>query len=458
MAQATAGKLTLTPLRTTLVSVAAAGLLAALKLGVGLATASLGLISTGVESSGDVVAATLTLFAVRLGGRPADPQHPYGHRRAENLGALGEAAILLVGGLLVSIEAIRNLIGGAKPPDVFWYQFAVIGFALVVDLSRAIVSLGTARRYASPALRSNAFHFAADMVSSGAVLIGLLTVRAGFAQGDSIAALLVAALILAAATRLIVENADVLMDRTPVKARQAAERAIADLGADIGLRRLRLRESAGRYFADVVVTVPPGRAVVEGHQAADLIEAALQGALPGSDVVVHVEPRRGVDLRERILAVALAEPLIEEAHDISIFEQPGSVSVSLHLKFPADLGLQDAHEVAERVERTISAWPGVADVQTHLEPLERTLPARAADPRADQAATREIERLVRQQTGANPQRVKLLSTAAGRVLFLTLGGYAQESLGDAHKLAGELEEELRQRLPDITDVVVHTQP
>jgi cation diffusion facilitator family transporter len=459
MAQATAGKLTATPLRTTLVSVVAAGLLAALKLGVGLATASLGLISTGVESSGDVVAATLTLFAVRLGGRPADPEHPYGHRRAENLGALGEAGLLAVGGLVVSIVAIRNLLSGAKAPEVLWYQLAVIGFALIVDLSRAVVSLGAARRYASPALRSNAFHFAADMVGSFVVLIGLLSVRAGFADGDSIAALLVAAIILAAATRLIVENADVLMDRTPARAREAAERAIAELGADIELRRLRLRESAGRYFADVVVTVPPGRAVVEAHQAAEEIEAALHGALPDSDVVVHVEPRRvGIELRERILAVALAEPLIEEAHDISIFQQAGSVSVSLHLKFPADLALEAAHEVAERVEHTISAWPGVTDVQTHLEPLERTLPARATDPLADLAATREIERLVRQRTGANPQRVKLLTTAAGRVLFLTLGGYPGESLSDAHKLAGELEEELRQQLTDIAEVVVHTQP
>ena len=107
-----------------------------------------------------------------------------------------------------------------------------------------------------------------------------------------------------------------------MEARAAAEDAIAELGEDIELSRLRLRESAGRYFADVVVTVPPGQAVVEGHQAADLIEAALEGALPDSDVVVHVEPRRrGLDLRDRVLAIALAEPLVKEAHDITIFEQ-----------------------------------------------------------------------------------------------------------------------------------------
>src|SRR5271165_3967623 len=100
--------------RTTLVSIAAAGVLVVLKLGVGLATGSLGLVSSGIESSGDVIAAVLTFFAVRLGGRPADKGHPYGHRRAENLGALGEAAILIAGGLLVSVEAIRHLIAGGK--------------------------------------------------------------------------------------------------------------------------------------------------------------------------------------------------------------------------------------------------------------------------------------------------------------------------------------------------------
>src|SRR5271163_2824794 len=114
----------------TLVSVAAASLLVALKLGVGLATGSLGLISSGIESSGDVIAAVLTFFAVKLGGRPADFEHPYGHRRAENLGALGEAAILAGGGVLVSVEAITRLTGAGPAPTVHWYELAAIGVAL----------------------------------------------------------------------------------------------------------------------------------------------------------------------------------------------------------------------------------------------------------------------------------------------------------------------------------------
>src|SRR5437763_6854154 len=96
---------------TAIVSLVAASALVALKLGTGLATGSLGLVSAGVESSGDVIAALLTLLAIRLSARPADREHPYGHRRAENLAALGEAAILIAGGVVVVTQAVGRLTG-----------------------------------------------------------------------------------------------------------------------------------------------------------------------------------------------------------------------------------------------------------------------------------------------------------------------------------------------------------
>jgi cation diffusion facilitator family transporter len=448
--------------RTTLLSIAAAAVLVALKLGVGLATGSLSLISAGIESSGDVVAAVLTFFAVRLGRRPADRGHPYGHRRAENLGALGESGILLAGAVVVTVEALIRLANGTAPPAVRWYQLAVIGVAIVVDVSRTSASLAAARRFNSPALRSNALHFGSDLVGSLAVLGGLLAVRAGVMQGDAVAALLVAAIILIATVRLMTVNADVLMDRTPWEARAAAERAITSVGEEIELDRLRLRESAGRYFADVVVSVPAGQALVEGHRSADLVEQAVERALPGSDVVVHVEPRaRGLDLRERVLAIALAEPLVKEAHDIAIFETtdpPTRASVSLHLKFPADVDLRTAHETAERVERAIRSRPGVEEVQTHLEPLEQTLSLSPPEADADGSVGELVARVVRAHTGQEPQRLRMLCTDAGRVLFLTLAVEADDSLTSAHTVAGELEDELRRAIPDIVDVVVHTEP
>ena len=440
-------------------SILAATLLMVLKLVTGLVTGSLGLVSAGIESCGDVVAAAVTFFAVRLGARPADSEHPYGHRRAENLSALAEATILLAGGVIVVVEAIGRLSSGGGSLDAKWYVFAVILVAIAVDVSRVLVSLRTARRYGSAALRSNAFHFAGDMAGSFAVLAGLIAVRAGFQDGDSVAALVVAAIIFAAAARLIFENAQVLMDTDPAAAHAVARDAIRALSPEIELNRLRLRESAGRYFADVVVTVPPGQAVIEGHAAADKVEKAVEQALPNSDVVVHVEPRRrGLNLRDRVLAVALGEPAVSEAHDITIFEHGEQVSVSLHVKLPADSSLAQAHEVAERVEEAICKLPRVSDVRTHLEPLERPIAADPSVARGDRRTLTTIEAIVREQTGKRAHDVRLLPTEAGSVLFITVPVGERASLADAHRFASELEEELRQRLPEIADVVVHTEP
>jgi cation diffusion facilitator family transporter len=443
---------------TTVVSIITASSLMVLMLGVGLAAQSLGLVSTGIESTGDVVAAVVTFFAVRLGARPADHSHPFGHRRAENLSALAEASILLGGGLIVVIEAVQRLIGNGSSPSARWYVFAVISLAIVVNISRTLIARRAARQYASAALRSNSFHFASDVGGSVAVLVGLLAVRGGFRDGDATAALVVACFIFTAAGRLMFENAQVLMDTAPANAEAAARDAIAALDPNIELDRLRLRESGGRYFADVVVAIPPGRAVIEGHAAADDVEQAIGQVLPGSDVVVHVEPqRRGLTLRDRVLAIALSEPAVSEAHDVTIFDHAEQHSVSLHLKLPADSSLTTAHEVAERVENAIGELPQVSDVRTHLEPLEQPI---AADPTADSDpdALQTIKAVVQRYAHTPARDLRLITTDDGVVLFITISVGVTASLTQAHQLASQLEEELRHELLSIADVVVHTEP
>jgi divalent metal cation (Fe/Co/Zn/Cd) transporter len=272
----------------------------------------------------------------------------------------------------------------------------------------------------------------------------------------------VACIIFAASGRLIYENARVLMDTTPAEAQALATHAIADLGDAVELRRLRVRESGGRYFADAVVAVPPGQAIVEGHGTADAVEAAVRDALPESDVVVHLEPQRdGLGVRDRALAVALAEPLVREAHDITIYEHDGLVSVSLHLKLAPDVAIGDAHDVAERVEAALRAEPNVEDVHTHLEPLEQPVAARPdEDPGApDETQQRQrINQLVLDRTGEPPRELKLLQAAGGLVVFVAVAVPPGMALPDAHELASRLEDDIRDQQSRMQDVVVHTEP
>jgi cation diffusion facilitator family transporter len=442
--------------RTALVSVLAAIALVAIKLVTGLATDSLGLVSEAVHSGTDLVAALLTFFAIGVAIRPADRAHQFGHGKAEHLAALAEAAILVLASLYVSVHALERLFGSSETKvDPTWWAFAVVGVVIVVDVSRTLVSLRAARAYHSEALRANALHFGSDVVGSLAVLVGLIAARAGYPDGDSLAALFVAALVLTAAYRLMRRNVDVLMDRAPIGAEDVAREAIAAIAQPIQLRRLRMRHAAGRTFADVVIGVPPAAAVGQGHAAADAVEDAIRRALPESDVVVHVEPLEGeAALRERALAAALGVPNVREIHNLAVVDMDSGSELSLHLKLPGDLSLEEAHEVAEQVERAIvEAVPEISSVQTHLEPLAEPAAGREAE-----VDTSAIERCVRELTGEPPRELRVLTTDEGLVAFVTLRLDSRTPLAEAHARASEVEERIRRATPGIADVIVHTEP
>jgi len=445
--------------RTALVSIVAACVLIGVKLVAGIASGSLGLLSEAAHSGTDLIAALLTFVAVGVAGRPADPGHAYGHGKAEHLAALAEAAILVVLSLAISWQALLRLFGvGHGQVDPRWYTLVVVAVVMVVDATRAIVSYRTGRRYGSAALQANALHFASDLAGSGAVMLGLIAARAGYHWADSAAALFVAFLVLVAAGRLMRLNVDVLMDRVPPEAQKAALAAIASLEPRVELRRLRMRQAGRRQFADVVIGVPPGAAVGQGHAAADAVEEAVHGALPESDVVVHVEPQQDeAVLGERVLAAAQRVPRVREIHNLTVLRVGPVIEASLHLKLPGELPLEEAHAVASEVERAIvESVPEVDAVQTHLEPLAEAGEGRSVN---EAGADRElVERIVRETTGEGPRELRFLRTDRGLLAYLTLGLDASTSLAQAHARASDVEERIRRERPDIADVIVHTEP
>jgi len=441
--------------RTALFSVLAATALIGLKLGVGLATHSLGLLSEAVHSGTDLIAALLTFFAVGVAVRPADVGHQYGHGKAEHLAALAEGAILVLASFAIMWRAIVRLTGsGHAHVNATWYALVVVGIVIAIDIARATASARGARRYTSPALASNALHFTSDLAGSIAVLVGLLLVRDGYQHADSIAALFVAVLVLGAAARLMRRNVDVLMDRVPEAAEENARRAIRAIRPAVELRRLRMRQAAGRHFADVVIGVPFGAAVGQGHAAADAVERAVEQALPDADVVVHVEPQRDqADVRERAHEAALGVPRVREVHNVSVLSVDSGTELSLHIKLPGDLSLEEAHAIAEQVERAIArAVPEVSSVRTHLEPLGEESEGTAVVGDAE-----TVRRIVRDELGVEPVELRFVDTDDGLVAYLTLR-LGAGTLADAHAEASRIEELIRRERPEIADVVVHTEP
>jgi cation diffusion facilitator family transporter len=442
--------------RTALASVVAACVLIAIKLVAGLASGSLGLLAESAHSGTDLAAALLTFFAVSVAVRPADRGHPFGHAKAQNLAALAEAAFLIGVSLFIAGAAVARLAGAVEfDVDATWWTFAAVALVIAIDSSRLLVSFRAGRRYRSEALLASALHFGSDLVGTLAVLAGLSATALGFPEGDAIAALFVAALVILAAVQLLRRNVSVLMDQAPADAEQAARRAIASVDPPVELRRLRVRRSGGSHFADVVIGIAPGAAVGQGHAAADRVESALQEVLPDADVVVHVEPRAvEAGIRDRVVEAALGVPQVREIHNLAVLDVSGGIEISLHLKLPGSLSLEQAHSIAEQVERAIlDALPEAEAVRTHIEPLKETSAGEEAS--VDEDA---VKAAVREETGAPPRELRFVRTDAGIVAFVTVGLGPSESLAGAHDRASALEERVRDAVPEIADVVVHTEP
>jgi divalent metal cation (Fe/Co/Zn/Cd) transporter len=175
-------------------------------------------------------------------------------------------------------------------------------------------------------------------------------------------------------------------------------------------------------------------------------------------VVVHVEPAEDeAAIRDRAHAAALAVPHVREVHNVSVLDVGGRTEVSLHLKLPGDLTLEEAHAVATQVEQAIAAAvPEVDSVQTHLEPLAE---AGEGHRMVDDSTERDVvTRVVREITGEEPRELRFLQTDDGLVAHLTLGLEGGSRLADAHARASEIEERIRRVRPEIADVVVHTEP
>jgi divalent metal cation (Fe/Co/Zn/Cd) transporter len=347
--------------------------------------------------------------------------------------------------------------------DAAWYAIVVLVFVIGVDITRMTASWRASKRYNSPALASNALHFGSDLLGSVAVLVGLLLVRAGYPAADAVAALLVAVLVIAAAFRLVSRNVEVLMDQAPEAAAEAARQAIARELPDIELKRLRVREAAGAYFVEADVGVRSDAAVAEGHAIADAVEEAVRRALPNADVVVHVEPGTsgsGSSVRELVHAAALGVRGVREIHNVRVMTVDGLPEVSLHLKLPPSLPLEEAHAITGEVEAAIrAAVPRLSDVHTHIEPLAESRGGETP-PTADVAGELDIIRtVVRELTGVDPEDLRLRRRdRGGLVALLTICVEPDQPLRQAHALASEIEERVRRRAPGISDVVVHTEP
>ena len=275
-------------------SIATAGGLALMKLITGVATGSLAVIASAVDSLLDILMSGVNYLAIRQAEQPADRTHPFGHGKFETLATLFQALVIAVSGGWIIYESIRRLRVGT--------ELSSLGGGMAVLLLSTAVSFWisrhlrrVARQTDSSALKADSLHFSMDVYTNLALVVGLgiITVT-GAPWLDPVLSLLVALYILGEALRLVRHGMrDILDEELPEPLRREITHLIEENKCELsGFHNLRTRRAGSQKIMDFHLTVCKHLSVEEAHDIADRLEKTIEERILGADVTIHIEPCR----------------------------------------------------------------------------------------------------------------------------------------------------------------------
>jgi cation diffusion facilitator family transporter len=437
-----------------------------LKIIIGFATGSLGLMSEAAHSALDLIAAIITFFSVGVSDKPADADHQYGHGKVENFSAFIETGLLLITCVWIVTEAVRRLFFHHVVIEPSVAAFAVLFLSMAVDFWRSRALGRTALRYDSQALQADALHFTTDIWSSGVVVIGLALVLAGhrwhvswLRVADPIAALAVAGVIMYVSSRLARQTVDALLDAAPRGIRGHIVRALESLDGVLDVERVRIRRAGNRYFADVSVGVNRNATLQHSEQMAEAVTDAVHRILPEADVTFRALPRAtGTEsIFDRVHAVAARHNL--SVHDVNVQDLNGKLHIEQHLELDERLSLKQAHDFVTVLEAEMqSEVPEIDSILTHIESDSATI--ESGDATFHDAV---LERKLRKVAVEFPEIIDLHEIVLKRVrehVYLSCHTTLPDdlSLGRVHDISTALEIRFKQAAPELFKVLIHTEP
>ncbi|HEY6523438.1 MAG TPA: cation diffusion facilitator family transporter [Solirubrobacteraceae bacterium] len=279
--------------RAAAVSIVSNSCLIVLKVAAGLITGSVGILSDAVHSLMDLIASLIAWASVRKADEPADASHRYGHEKLEDLAAGAQALLLLFGAAFIAVEAIRRLVNGGEVARL-GVGIAVAGAAAAVNLVISTYLQRASLATRSNALRANAADLRTDALVSLAVMVSLVAVKiTGDTWMDPVVGLVVAAAITRTGVRILIEASRRLADEALPADELAALKEVLDafVGDEVvGYHDLRARHVGNNHQVDVHLQFASGTSLERAHYVSHQLQDAIIEHLPGTTVLVHLEP------------------------------------------------------------------------------------------------------------------------------------------------------------------------
>lgn len=267
--------------------------LAAIKAVAGVLGNSAALVADAIESTSDIFTSLIVWAGLRMAERPADDDHPYGHGKYEPLASIVVSIVLLAAAIVITVEAIRQIITPHHSPAPFTLVVLVVVIVVKEALFRYV--LRAAKDAESLAITSDAWHHRSDAITSAAAFVGILVAiigGPGYERSDDIAAIVAAAFIAFNAIRLIRPAIAELLDTAPPKElEERVLRAAMAVDGVIDAHKCRLRKIGFDLFVDLHVHVDGTMNVWDSHALAHRVKDRIRSDDPRiRDVLIHIEP------------------------------------------------------------------------------------------------------------------------------------------------------------------------
>ena len=294
-------------LKVAITSIVASAGLAIFKIVIGFSTNSLGILSEAFHSGLDIIAALMTLYAIRMVMKPPDLKYTYGYAKVESVSSLSEIILLFAAAGWIFYEGIERILFKSVQPEITIFSFIIMLVSIGIDFGRSRALYRTARKYGSQALEADALHFKSDMISSSIVIVGLLFVFSfHIPKADAYAAVTVAGMMIYTSLGLGRRTLDVLLDKAPKGAYQRVLEAVSGLDGVDRAHDIRIRKMGSETFVDMHIGVPRTSTHDKAHKVATSVEEKVRDVLPASDVLVHVDATESANetITDRIRLVA----------------------------------------------------------------------------------------------------------------------------------------------------------
>ncbi len=264
----------------------------ALKLAAWQITDSVGLLSDALESTVNIGAALVAVFALRAANRPPDAEHHFGHGKAEYLSAMVEGFLILTASAAIIATAVNRLVN-PQPLEQVGIGLVISVVASVLNGAVGYLLLRVGRQHRSMVLIADGKHLLTDVWTSAGVVVGVAAVAiSGWDRLDPIIALAVGANILWTGWGLLRDSVSGLLDRRLSDAEIAEVVAVLEShqSDQIHFHALQSRASGRQRFVSVHMLVPGADSVRSAHDLAVDIEEQIDRVLPETVVSIHIEP------------------------------------------------------------------------------------------------------------------------------------------------------------------------